>query len=268
MKKIRTLLALTVSVLAFALLSASCGLLPIFNKMPELPIPSLNDEAEAITSYRDDLIYSPIVETTIETIAETTIETKAVETAMPEKEIFPEYHSILETIKLGINNDWEFDEFEKQNISYLAAYAESPSDIVYALYDLDSDGSDELIVSDGFGWILNVYTMRYDGATPILWGYERVTYDICENGYIIESGADGAAAGSYAVMLLKDGYLNTLQNFYYEEEYDPNSDTYISKCYFGSGAYYIDEMSEISEDSMHEMLEKYKPLELDYTPIK
>lgn len=244
MKTVRVFLALTVAL--FTVFVASCEMTAPLGGIPTPP---------------DAIVTGESVATEAETTLQTTVATEVVTTEAPKKEISPEYLSILDTIKLGINNDWSFEEFQNQDMSYLLGYASTPSDIVYALYDLDSNGTDELIISDG-GWILNVFTMHGDIAESVICGYERSTYELCEDGYIINSGSDSADAGSYSVLIMKDGYLKPLQYFYHEYDYGESDGTL--KCYFGTDSY---NLSEISEDSMYEKLDKYKPLELEYTPI-
>ena len=142
------------------------------------------------------------------------------------------YYSIITEYKNAINdNEIESDydlvsqkypDVNERMISYFHMY--KTQKFVYTFYDIDGNGSDELIISinnsNNYS-IIDIFT--YDGSSAVkqiadsCLG-ERCSVDIWDNGVFYYRGSGGANSGALEFSkIASNGYTNEIiQSFYYE----------------------------------------------------
>lgn len=212
-----------------------------------------------------DTVASPkAAETTIQETLTTAVGRLTDSSAPSETPLPAEYTDILETYKTGIENRWMPEQYESAGISYTAYYLTDVSAVGYALFDLDSNGTDELIVNVGGDWAMNVFTISDGELVSLLSGGERNYFYLFEEGFIMSEGSYSASAGEYVIYQLKEDKIVPLQYFVYEfegEEEEP-------QFYFSTKTKDPESMSPISADSAYEMLGGYMPLEIVFDTLK
>ncbi|MBQ4557056.1 MAG: hypothetical protein IJA60_05370 [Clostridia bacterium] len=215
------------------------------------------ESVEVHTTVGETAMPETVANTTAE-IAEATVSAAPAEIPIPK-----EYTEILEMYKTGIENKWTPEQYDSVGISYLVANLEL-SDIGYAVFDLDENGVDELIVNGGDDSALNVFTIADGKLVSLLSGAERNRYFLCEEGYIISEGSYNAAAGEDVVHLLKGDEVVPLQYFVYEYAEEAEE----AQFYFSTKTDEVEKMSPISAESAYEMLGGYMPLELTFETLE
>lgn len=172
-----------------------------------------------------------------------------------------QYEEILSTYILAQQEQWDAAACQEAGISYLAVHGEATDKIGYLLLDMDGDGVDELLFSDGDN-ILDLYTVVDGEVVHLLSGTERNVYYYCVGGYIGNRGSSGAGNTSYNFYRLEDGSLVLERNVTYDadlEEVGPWI-TYVG----GSTCGMID---SITEERAYEIIDSYVPLSLRLTGI-
>lgn len=81
-----------------------------------------------------------------------------------EPEATTEYQTILDKYKTAIAERWDADRCRIEKISPLVMDVESVDDLGFTFLDLDNDGNDEFLITDG-DVIYCAYTCNYAGAT-------------------------------------------------------------------------------------------------------
>ena len=202
-----------------------------------------------------------------ETVAETTVQETIATSATDASSALPlptEYSDILEVYKTGIESKWMPEQYENAGISYTAHYLTDISEIGYALFDLDDNGTKELIISTSGNQIMNVFTVSGGKLVSLLSCTERTHFYLFEDGFIISSGAYSAFSGDYVVYQLKEDNIAPLQYFVYEFEGDNEKPLF----YFSTKTKDTESMSPISSESAYEMLAGYVPLEITFDSLK
>ena len=111
------------------------------------------------------------------------------------------YRPILEKYVAAIREHKDPGQCSEEDISLLTGYVEGLDGLGWYCQDLDGNGVEELIVSDG-NVIYDLYTMENGKAIHLVTGFERNAYQLCENGIIKNFGSNSAAESSYTMYRL------------------------------------------------------------------
>lgn len=119
------------------------------------------------------------------------------------------YNKILEKHLTAINERWDSNKLEQENISYMynviAQSNNKPLDkIGYAYYDVNVDGIEELLIgeiSEGNweGVIYDIYTMVDRKPAHVISGGARNRYYVCDNSFICNEYSSGAGESGLRV---------------------------------------------------------------------
>ena len=97
-------------------------------------------------------------------------------------------------------------------ISY---FVDEPDRISAQMMDLDSNGVDELIITDGM-MLYDLYTMKNGSPVKLLTGWERNAYRLCQNNVIYNQGSNGAASTVFNYYQLMAGELVLVESVVFD----------------------------------------------------
>lgn len=159
----------------------------------------------------------------------------------------------------AIEENWDMDACDSAGISRLIAYVTSPDKLGYALMDLDGNGSDELMISDG-EVIFDLYS-ESDGAwIHVFSGGERDSYVLCEENYIRNIASNGAADTVYTFYKLNGADL-----IWYEKvTYDAGDE---DGPWFASHIQVSMTRVAVEEDAALSIIDSYQPIAIQTEPL-
>ena len=172
------------------------------------------------------------------------------------------YETVLEDYRTAIALDWNPAQCSEADVSLLAALTESAEDIGYFTQDLDGNGVEELIITDG-GTLYGVYTMENGKAKPILLSWERCRYSLCEDGSLYSEGSGGAAVTYYEFIRLEEGRMFTEELLVTDYSADPESP------WFRGSTGTDDVVSPVTEEEFNQALSAHGEIrkDLTFTPL-
>ena len=137
--------------------------------------------------------------------AETTAPTEN-GTAIPEA-----YQPVIAKYVTALTEHWGGEACSNADISILVSYATSPSELGYALLDLDNDGTDELVIANDAERqvIYDLYSLVDGKLVHVFTGWDRNSYELREGFRILNIGSNGAASTDYVYCHLSRGQLVT-----------------------------------------------------------
>jgi hypothetical protein len=131
-----------------------------------------------------------------------------------EEEIYEPVIQEYDTIVL--TGTWNEDVYSDEGSckNSIARYATS-SVWCYALYDVDNNGTKELIIADkSFSQIWAMYTIVDGQPVNLFYGWERNQYYLYDNGLIYQSGSSGAAYSDICIYKLQNNSLECVTSFH------------------------------------------------------
>lgn len=178
------------------------------------------------------------------------------------------YDSVISLYATALREGWDFDQLEAAGLNYMCGYYTNPSELGYAFVDVNNNGSDELIIGEvgeyggGSGEFFDLYTMVDGQAVLVVSGGERDRYYLCNNGYIMNDGSDGAFIGYYAY------YGISVYGVLWMKEAVIYDDTASGGPWFYSmtGLEPTDR-SPISEPSAQQIIDKYTCASIEFIPF-
>lgn len=133
------------------------------------------------------------------------------------------YQEIIQTYVTAIEGGWNPEQCNHANISILTANVQSTEDLGYAMMDLDEDGEEELLITDG-NVIYSLYSLTPSGETVcFITGMERDAYYLSDNGIIANVGSGGAAISYYIFYSFSNDTLDVIQQLTYDAYTDPEN---------------------------------------------
>ena len=104
------------------------------------------------------------------------------------------------------------------------SYVTSPSELGYALLDLDNDGTDELIIANDAERqvIYDLYSLVDGKLVHVFTGWDRNSYELREGFRILNIGSNGAASADYVYCHLSNGQLVTDSLIRFDAATDPD----------------------------------------------
>ena len=171
------------------------------------------------------------------------------------EEALPEtlYRPILEKYVTAIREQKNPGECSENDISSLTGFLQDLSQLGWYLTDLDGNGTEELIVSDG-DVIYDLYTVENGSVVHVLTGRERDAYWLCDNGIIKNCGSNGAASTIYGMYRLSGSNLVQEQMATYDGTIDPDNGWFIGF-----------EMTPASEADAQAMIDSYQEIKIPIT---
>lgn len=150
--------------------------------------------------------------------AETTAPTES-GTAIPEA-----YQPVIAKYVTALTERWGGEACSNADISILVSYATSPSELGYALLDLDNDGTDELIIANDAERqvIYDLYSLVDGKLVHVFTGWDRNSYELREGFRILNIGSNGAASADYVYCHLSNGQLVTDSLIRFDAATDPD----------------------------------------------
>ena len=115
-------------------------------------------------------------------------------TAIPEA-----YQPVIAKYVTALTEHWGGEACSNADISILVSYATSPSELGYALLDLDNDGTDELVIANDAERqvIYDLYSLVDGKLVHVFTGWDRNSYELREGFRILNIGSNGAASADY-----------------------------------------------------------------------
>ena len=140
-------------------------------------------------------------------------------TAIPEA-----YQPVIAKYTTALTEHWGGEACSNADISILVSYATSPSELGYALLDLDNDGADELIIANDAERqvIYDLYSLVDGKLVHVFTGWDRNSYELREGFRILNIGSNGAASADYVYCHLSNGQLVTDSLIRFDAATDPD----------------------------------------------
>ena len=140
-------------------------------------------------------------------------------TAIPEA-----YQPIIAKYVTALTEHWGGEACSNADISILVSYVTSPSELGYALLDLDNDGTDELIIANDAERqvIYDLYSLVDGKLVHVFTGWDRNSYELREGFRILNIGSNGAASADYVYCHLSNGQLVTDSLIRFDAATDPD----------------------------------------------
>ena len=140
-------------------------------------------------------------------------------TAIPEA-----YQPVIAKYVTALTEHWGGEACSNADISILVSYATSPSELGYALLDLDNDGTDELIIANDAERqvIYDLYSLVDGKLVHVFTGWDRNSYELREGYRILNIGSNGAASADYVYCHLSNGQLVTDSLIRFDAATDPD----------------------------------------------
>ena len=140
-------------------------------------------------------------------------------TAIPEA-----YQPVIAKYVTALTEHWGGEACSNADISILVSYVTSPSELGYALLDLDNDGTDELIIANDAERqvIYDLYSLVDGKLVHVFTGWDRNSYELREGYRILNIGSNGAASADYVYCHLSNGQLVTDSLIRFDAAADPD----------------------------------------------
>lgn len=140
-------------------------------------------------------------------------------TAIPEA-----YQPVIAKYVTALTEHWGGEACSNADISLLVSYATSPSELGYALLDLDNDGTDELVIANNAERqvIYDLYSLVDGKLVHVFTGWDRNSYELREGFRILNIGSNGAASADYVYCHLSNGQLVTDSLIRFDAATDPD----------------------------------------------
>ena len=150
--------------------------------------------------------------------AETTAPTENA-TAIPEA-----YQPLIAKYTTALTEHWGGEACINADISLLVSYVTTPSELGYALLDLDNDGTDELIITNDAERqvIYDLYSLVDGNVVHVFTGWDRNSYELREGCRILNIGSNSAASTDYVYCHLSKGQLVTDSLIRFDAMQDPD----------------------------------------------
>lgn len=140
------------------------------------------------------------------------------------------YEPILQLHRTAIAENWDPPACMEQGMSLMIAhYGDYYDALGYTFLDLDGNGKEELLITDG----TNIYAMytsteEEDVGTVILFtAMERIKYYLTEDGLIYNFGSSSAWANFNTFLRLEDGCLAVQEGYFFDGKTDPDHPWYF-----------------------------------------
>jgi hypothetical protein len=136
------------------------------------------------------------------------------------------YQNLLELYQKALRENWDPPTCMENGLSLMVAHrGEYYENLGYAMQDLDGNGIQELIITDGLN-IYDLYTIIQDeevGPLHLASAMERIQYYLTSDGWIYNLGSGGAAVSYHTLYSLEGRELKLLDGYMMDADTDPNN---------------------------------------------
>lgn len=143
---------------------------------------------------------------------------------VPEEQKY--YEPLLDLYRQAFRENWDAPTCMQNGLSLMVAHrGDYYEDLGYAMKDLDGNGIDELIITDGTN-IYDLYTIIQDeevGPLHLISAMERIQYYITSDGWIYNLGSGGAAVSYHTLYSLDGRELKLLNGYMMDADTNPNN---------------------------------------------
>lgn len=137
-----------------------------------------------------------------------------------------QYQSLLSLYQKALREDWNPAVCMENGLSLMVAHrGDYYENLGYAMQDLDGNGIDELIITDGLN-IYDLYTIIQDeevGPLHLISAMERIQYFLTTDGWIYNLGSGGALVSYHTLYSLEGRELKLLNGYMMDADTDPNN---------------------------------------------
>lgn len=139
------------------------------------------------------------------------------------------YGPLLDIYRQAIRENWNPGDCVQQGIGMMVGYyGDFVEALGYTMMDLDNNGIQELIITDGTN-IYDLYTIIQDeevGPLRLIDAMERIQYFLTTDGRIYRMGSGSASVSYYTLYSLEGWNLNLLEGYMMDYETSPESPWY------------------------------------------
>ncbi len=185
------------------------------------------------------------------------------------------YKDILKKHITAINEKWDSEKLEKENMSYMYNVMKSTPNLMnkvgFTYYDVNKDGIDELFIGEiaqgaWKGVIYDIYTTVNRKPVHVISGGSRNRYYACDDAFICNEYSAGAMESGLKVYNLVENSAELFPqvSFKYDGYTNRKNPWFLS---YGSGLN-EDEWQNVSEETFKkrkQIFERY--IRFDYTPL-
>ena len=151
-----------------------------------------------VTDYVGELVLSVVPEKDILEEATTLPTTEYIPPQTEQQQL--SYKPLAAKYVQSIAEDWDMIRCKEEDISYLVMFLDKPEDLGCLITDLDGNGIDEMIVTDG-NLIYDLYTCSGGEYIHILSGAERDSFTLTADNEIVNVSSGGAGHTLYRMYL-------------------------------------------------------------------
>lgn len=177
----------------------------------------------------------------------------------PEQTMLEVYDALVSKYRTAIRENWDVTRCVEEDISALVTFLAEPGALSAARMDLDGDGIQELIITDG-NVIYDLYTFAEGKSLHVLTGAERNAYSLTAEHEIVNVGSNGAASTIYTFYRYSAGNLIVDQKVFFDAGVDPEN-----PWFRGYGE--VEDADPISEEEANTIIDSYPTVEIPCTPI-
>lgn len=173
------------------------------------------------------------------------------------------YQSLLELYQTALDEDWDPPTCLENGLSLMVAHCdEYYEELGYAMIDLDDNGTNELIITDGTN-IYDLYTIIQDeiiGPMNLLSAMERINYYLTENNLIYHFGSGSASSNYQTIQRLNGLDLILIEGYFFDGKTDPEN-----PWYYYDGETIGDSCGGLDVQAI---IDSYKIVEIPFTPFE
>lgn len=182
------------------------------------------------------------------------------------------YKSILEQYHTALSENWDFETLTNNNLNQMCAFYKGTGllDIGYAFYDIDRNGTNELLIGivsqdNRGGDVFDIYTLTDDKPVMLAQSGERDMYTLCQNGMVSEAGSNSAANSFYKFYEFKSGTskLTLVEAVVIDGQWNPDNPYFYTTTDATDKSAY----TAITEDDADETINKYTAVQISFTPF-
>lgn len=182
------------------------------------------------------------------------------------------YKTILDQYHTALSENWEFEALTNNNLNHMCAFYKNTglTDIGYAFYDIDGNGTNELLIGlvsqdNRGGDVFDIYTLTDNKPVMLAQSGERDMYTLCQNGMISEAGSNSAASSFYKFYEFKSGTskLTMVEAVVIDGQWDSDNPYF----YTTTDATDKSACTAITEDDADEITQKYTAVKISFTPF-
>lgn len=133
------------------------------------------------------------------------------------------YDSLIDVYQQALTEKWDAEKCLQQDISMMISrFQEDPGKINAVYLDMDKDGMNELLITDGM-MIYDLYTLTDGGPVHLLTGWERNSYRYCMEDVIFNRASGSAFNTCYRYYRLENGELVVVDSVVFDASVNPDN---------------------------------------------